>query len=671
MTGDTALVLVIFKKSGVAFSQNIQKITGTVSTYSLGVMSFTLAQTPDTVMFAALSSNAISGSFPGIVGSMLQVDSVDFTGVSSQPANFNGDFETWTTFSTNPNLTGWYMENSSINNQTTDKFAGTYALELKSTQLNNTNDSVNSSQASTGYYVSGPESGGYPYTHTVDTLKFNYKYIPGGSSNDSASVQLAFKKAGVTFALQYMSLKAAASYTQAVISYSLTQIPDTIIVNINSSKRYRLPISYLGSDLKIDNMYLASQASPVTNFTLQPSACVGAPVQLTDMSSNIPTTWTWTTTGGNSSGANTQNPTVTYTTNGTYTVTLNTGNAGGSGTPVSHTITINPLPSVTVSPSSFTLCAGTADVLTANVTGGLAPMSYTWHPAGTAPSASVTTITPSATTATSVKKWFVVVTDANGCTTSNDTIQVHINSLPQVATLASTTLTCAGSPVTLTAVPVSGGLAPLSYTWHPGGTAPSATVTTITPSATTATSVKKWFMTVQDANGCMFTNDTVAIQVNALPTLTITPSTTTLCIGSTATLTASGASTYTWNTSATGTTITPSPTVTITYTVTGMDANGCMNMDTQLITVNTCGTGIEANTATSSISLFPNPNNGSFTIKGNTELSDLHIINELGQVMQTLSLKQATNYEVNLTGLDKGVYYLIGNTTKQRIVVIN
>ncbi len=99
MNGDTALVAVFFKKSGVVFSQNIKKITGSVGTYSLGVMTFSLSQVPDSVMFFAAASNVMAQNFSGKAGSMLQLDSVNFGGVSSQPSNMNGDFETWQTVS--------------------------------------------------------------------------------------------------------------------------------------------------------------------------------------------------------------------------------------------------------------------------------------------------------------------------------------------------------------------------------------------------------------------------------------------------------------------------------------------------------------------------------------------------------------------------------------------
>jgi hypothetical protein len=79
----------------------------------------------------------------------------------------------------------------------------------------------------------------------------------------------------------------------------------------------------------------------------------------------------------------------------------------------------------------------------------------------------------------------------------------------------------------------------------------------------------------------------VTLNVNPLPTLSVTASNYTICAGTVATLTVSGtATTYTWNTNATTTTISQTPTVTTTYTVTGTGLNGCKAMLTQAITVN-------------------------------------------------------------------------------------
>ncbi len=66
------------------------------------------------------------------------------------------------------------------------------------------------------------------------------------------------------------------------------------------------------------------------------------------------------------------------------------------------------------------------------------------------------------------------------------------------------------------------------------------------------------------------------LTVNPLPTVTVSSTSPSICIGSSATLTASGASTYTWMPgSLSGTSIEVSPASTTTYTVVGTSAAGC------------------------------------------------------------------------------------------------
>lgn len=82
-----------------------------------------------------------------------------------------------------------------------------------------------------------------------------------------------------------------------------------------------------------------------------------------------------------------------------------------------------------------------------------------------------------------------------------------------------------------------------------------------------------------------------------LPTVSIAPTTTLVCTGSTATLTASGASTYTWSTTQTSNPISISPTVATTYSVTGTDINGCIGTASVAINVAPSAT-ISVNSAT-------------------------------------------------------------------------
>ena len=88
-----------------------------------------------------------------------------------------------------------------------------------------------------------------------------------------------------------------------------------------------------------------------------------------------------------------------------------------------------------------------------------------------------------------------------------------------------------------------------------------------------------------------------------------------LCIGQNATLTVNGANTYTWNPGGNGNSIVVTPSVTSNYSVTGTAANGCSAITAITQSVSTC-TGIEtiAIGNNSSIVIYPNPNNGTFTI---------------------------------------------------------
>jgi len=560
--GDTALVILFFKVSGTVFSQTIQKIYGTQSTYTLLAIPLSLALTPDSLVFAAVSSNKLAGNFKGIPGSMLQIDSVSFTGISSQPANMNGDFETWQTFSVFT-LQNWDISSSRINNQTTDKFAGTYALELKTSNTNNTNDSTYASSATTGHSVNNGTIGGHPYSNSTDTLIFNYKYAPA-DPNDSAFIMLEFKKAGV-FTNNVMRLvSASASYKQVKVGFTLSPTPDSVIVYIGSSKKFNpLPISYLGADLKIDNMYFKSQASPVTSFTLPSSGCVGQAVLLTDMSGNIPTTWTWTATNGTLSNASDQNPTVTYTANGTYTVTLNTGNASGSGTPVSQTITINVTPTVTIS-GTTAICSGNNTILTGNG----AP-SFTWS--ANAGSATTATISVSPNTTDTY-----TVTGDNGTCTSTQTVTINVTATPTLIVTVTSPTVCSGTRDTLR---VSGAT---SYTWNPTGSHATIISGIINTSGT---------FTVTGANGTCTSVATQVISVIPSPTITI-GGTTTICSGNSTTLTGSGATTYTWSANAGGattSTVSVNPNTSTVYTLTGTSGT-CISTKTSSVNVITTPT---------------------------------------------------------------------------------
>jgi hypothetical protein len=366
ITGDSAIGIVIFKKSGANLAQYFFKIGDNQSNYTLFNYPFTpaLTQTPDTVIFACASSNLfIHGPYPG---SMLQVDSISFTGVSSQPANFNGSLEQWQT-KTRDICLGW----SGKTKKTTDKYSGNYAVQL-TTDAPNFGSDPEVGHVNSGIPTQGTTLGGHPYTNQVDTIVFWYKYLPANYplSTDSAEVSACFKLNGSYIGCNGKKLGYAGAYTKVEIPFTLGQAPDTLLLFAQSSL-WPATNSSIGSDLKIDQLYLKSQTIPISDFMIPATGCQGVPVPLVDNSANGPTAWQWFMTGASPSNSTTQNPVLTYSNTGTFTVSLQASNTFGSGSFVSKVITIYSNPVVTA--TSATICAGNTATLTAN-----GASTYTW-----------------------------------------------------------------------------------------------------------------------------------------------------------------------------------------------------------------------------------------------------------------------------------------------------
>lgn len=393
LPGDTAIFICMFKKNGVQLGLYLYKFATTQTSYTLFDVNFNLSATPDTIGIACASSMAFNNSLYQ-AGNSIQIDSVMFKGVSSQPLNFNGDFELWDTKS-NDNLNGW--ETSGSFSRTTDVYSGTYALELQTV-----GPSLNDPQVrSGGVYTSknAPTAkGGFPFAKQMDTLVFFYKYLPADPT-DKARVYVWFKKNGVNVAQTFTTLPISVSYKQVVFPFNVGQVPDSINISIESST-FPMQSSYIGSDLKIDNLYLKSQTIPISDFISPSFGCVGLPIQLTDNSANMPNAWGWIMPGGTPGSSTINSPTVIYMSPGTKTITMVSNNQFGAGTPVSRTITIYQLPTV-ASTSTVTACGGGNAVLIAS-----GANTYTWS---TGANTSSISVTPSVTTV------YTVVGSSNGC----------------------------------------------------------------------------------------------------------------------------------------------------------------------------------------------------------------------------------------------------------------
>lgn len=276
---DTAFVMAFFYKNGNMIGQYGFYFYGTHNAYTPFSISFSpaLPQNPDTVIFGAGSSN-FSNQNNMRNGSMLLLDYVSFTGVTSQPALFNGDFETWQS-TTIDKPADWFFQESSNDNvtgnafKTSDAKAGDYAIELITYEgERNDHPAAERGQISTGWYPDNcdgncNEQGGYPFSNQIDTLAFWYKYAPSGGA--TASVYLTFKKNGNNIWNEGINLFASSNYQYVEIPFNTMQDPDSVIVHLESSQWQDSLLSFVGSDLKIDEIHFKSQPLTTGIFELE------------------------------------------------------------------------------------------------------------------------------------------------------------------------------------------------------------------------------------------------------------------------------------------------------------------------------------------------------------------------------------------------------------------
>jgi len=295
---------------------------------------------------------------------------------------------------------------------------------------------------------------------------------------------------------------------------------------------------------------LTVNPTPIITITTNPSTtiCSGS---ITTLAAAGATTYSWSPGGKTTSVI-----TVSPTTSTNYTVT----GSNGCATTTTQMITVNPLPSVTISVSpSSTICAGSHDTLTAS-----GASNYLWASGQTTSSIAV-----SPTTNTT---YIVTGTNANGC--SNQITKTITISIPTVSiSVSPSSVICSGNSITLSA---SGTAA---YSWLPGGQTSASIV--VNPTANTS-------YTVAGTNtiGCSNTATKAVTISSPIVHLNVTPSTT-ICIGASVSLSTSGASTYSWSSGQTATSIVVSPSTSTTYSVTGTNGLGCTSTIAKTITVDT------------------------------------------------------------------------------------
>lgn len=304
------------------------------------------------------------------------------------------------------------------------------------------------------------------------------------------------------------------------------------------------------------------------SFTTTPVTCAGEADGIATVNTTggaNPYTYFW---AANAGGGTTN--TATGLSAGTYSVTI----ADDNTCTIDTFVTITEPPPLLLGMDSTDLdCFGAGNgTTTANPTGGTTPYSYQWN----APASFQTT-----QTATGLNTGFysVLVTDANGCTNSDNII---VNQPPDIIPVDSAlAVSCFGTTDGAATTLITGGTGSYTFNWDAG-------TGSQTDSVATGLGAGTYTVTITDANGCTAV-EPVIVPGQVVLTLSSDSTTPGCAFGAdgTGTVHALGGVlpyTYSWDAAAgSQTDSTATGLMAGTYLVTVADANGCTQLDSALI----------------------------------------------------------------------------------------
>ena len=338
---------------------------------------------------------------------------------------------------------------------------------------------------------------------------------------------------------------------------------------------------------------------------------------------------------------------------GTHTLSYVYNDGNGCSATSTQTITVNQLPTVTfTNPTS--ICSNASPV---TLTTGL-PAGGTYSGMGVNGGMFDPNIAGGGS-------HILTYTYFNGTCTEIDTATIVVLTLPNVSFLPFVNSVCSnGSPVALSGGMPSGGT--YSGLGVNGGS--------FNP-VTAGTGFHTITYTITGNNGCS-NSTTQVMQVTAAPTVTI-PATDIVCITQPAYTLAGGSpvnGSYSgagvnagmFDPTAAGVGIHP---VVYSYT----NALGCVGTATMQVTVNSC-TGIQEAKFANLVNVYPNPNDGFFTIEtvvAQNATLNIVLVNMLGEVVKTIEnteFQGEYKKQVEITDMPSGIYFVMVNTGSEKQV---
>jgi outer membrane protein assembly factor BamB len=192
-------------------------------------------------------------------------------------------------------------------------------------------------------------------------------------------------------------------------------------------------------------------------------------------------------------------------------------------------MTVNPIPTASISPTSVVMDVGQSRSFTSSVTGGTPPYSYLWllnnsATSGTTPNWTFTAASPA------IYNIRVRVIDSAGYTISSNTAVVTANTPPSVSITPNSTTIDIGQSKQFTSI-ISNGTLPFDYQWYlnnapvTGATNPSWT---FTPASAGSYNV---YLNVTDDVGVKAKSNVATVTVNTAPSVSVSPTSAVMDVG--------------------------------------------------------------------------------------------------------------------------------------------
>lgn len=536
--------------------------------------------------------------------------------------------------------TGWSGMNSTPQNVYWQRSGSTGHNSSESAYFDNFNNNVNGAQDD--FRTQQLNLTGY----TSVSLAFDVAYCRYNSSRSDTLEVLVSTDCGQTFTQVYLKggtlLSTKSDQTSAFTPTNSQWRTESVSLNSfagNSS----LLVAFRnhgrhGQFLYLDNINISgtSNAAPVANFMSNPvSICVNAPAGFTDLSSAIPTTWSWIFNGANTTTSTQQSPSgIVWSTPGTYTVSLVASNGNGSDS-IAQTVTVLPAP-VADAGSDTAICLNSTVQLSAS--GGI---GFAWTPVTSLsnPNIAAPIAAPTDTTVYSV-----TVTDINGCSAVDS---VHVFTVhPPTFTVTAPSNICPGDTTLLVCSNPN-----YTYVWS---ALPTMFPTTgdsvyVFPQATTP-----YIVTATDTTGC---TSTVVRNVSTYPPVQAP----TISVNGNV-LTSSSATGNQWYLNGVAIPGATSQSYTASgqgiYTVVVTTSAGCSSQASLAVIISV----EELSNNPFGLNIVPNPNNGQFALQFEAVRNEtivVEIFNSIGQrvFLQTLeNFSGAYAQQVDLAPKGAGTY---------------